>query len=205
MPIEAWNPLRLKPCPMGCGIVRRPESGRAPADDCQRTGRLPIPLDPQVEKPQASGGTLARPDWESHRRLRHDRGRGPSDGVPVRWQGFLHHAGDAAVSAAQGTGLLRAAGGEFGPEAAGLSRTIITRLSDRPRRSLPHHRAGHLQRGDPDHPRGKDHVRPVFTAQERHPLRLRRRARLYQDRTWAPPGRHRRNALPEHVSRRASR
>ncbi len=90
----------------------------------------------------------APPGRRGDRRLRHDRGRRQGHGLPVRRQGQLHPAGRAASAAEEGTGAVRAGGGEPGPETAGLPEHILPEYLAG--LGVPyHHRAGHLLGGQP--------------------------------------------------------
>ena len=84
----------------------------------------------------------------------------------------------------------------------GFPADVLPRLPALARRAVPHHRAGHLQRGQARDPRGQHDVRPVLAPAARRAVPLRGRERHHQDRARAPSRRHRRDAVPEPVLRR---
>ena len=128
-----------------------------------------------------------------------ERGRS-RDGLPVGRQGLVHAARPAALASAQRTGALRAARGQSRSEAAGLSAQGAAAIPASHRRPLPHHRAGHLSRGQARDPRGPTMCWPVLAAAPRRAVPLCQREWHHQDCARAPPRRHCRDAVPEPVS-----
>ena len=90
------------------------------------------------------------------------------------------------------------------PEAAGLPGARAARVPDRARRAVPRDRAGHVPRRQARDPGRPHDVQPLLAAAPRRALPLRERARHHQGRARPSPRRHRRDAVPEHVLRRAS-
>src|SRR4029078_7650139 len=92
--------------------------------------------------------------------------------------------------------------GESRPEAAGLSRRRAAALSRGARRTLPHRRAGHVQRRQARDSRRRHDVLAVLTIAARRALSRRGRARRDEDRAGSSSRRPRRHVLPEYLPRR---
>ena len=100
--------------------------------------------------------------------------RRPRDGLPVRRQGQLRPARHPADAQGPRAVPVRGHRREPRPEAAGLSRRRAAALPRVARRAVPHRRAGHLQRRQARHPRGRDDVLAVLAAAPRRALPRRR-------------------------------
>ena len=89
------------------------------------------------------------------------------------------------------------------PETAGLPGACAADLPERARRQPPDRRRGHVLDRHACHRARQDDVRALLAPAPRHSVSHRRRARRYEDCPWASSRRHRRDAVSQHVLRRA--
>ena len=180
---------------------RRPRTHRPPPPRPAPARAAPRPAEGRVRGQQAEEAP-APAGRRGDRRLRPDRAARPRDGLRVRRQGQLRPARHPADAQGARAVPVRGDRGEPRPEAAGLSRRRAAALPRGARRPVPHRRAGHLQRRQARHPRGRHDVLAVLAPAPRRALPRRGRNRRDQDRARPPPRRPPRDVLPQSLLRR---